>query len=128
MADKKTKEKRREGQELDRGSVRSPPAGSVRSPPAGKGKGLGFRSQGPPLGEAQKGQRRPAGRKRTEPAGGEEEERETAGKRKRERQRRSAGGSARSPPADVSKTRRCRGRGGSPAPEGVGGRRQQGRG
>ena len=65
----KTKEKRREGQELDRGSVRSPPAGSVRSPPAGKGKGLGFRSQGPPLGEAQKGQRRPAGRKRTEPAG-----------------------------------------------------------
>ena len=30
-------------------------------------------------------------------------------------------GSVRSPPADVSKTRRCRGRGGSPAPEGWGG-------
>ena len=60
-----------------RGSV-GPPAGSVRSPPAGKGKGLGFRSPGPPRGEAQKGQRRPAGGSVRGPP---------AGKRKRERRR-----------------------------------------
>ena len=60
------------------GSVRSPPAGNVRSPLAGKGKGLGFRSPGPPRGEAQKGQRRPAGGSVRGPP---------AGKRKRERRR-----------------------------------------
>ena len=89
---------------------RRAPAGSVRSPPAGKRKGLGFRSPGPPRGEAQKGQRRPAGRKRRSPPAGNVRS-PPAGKRKGERHRRPAGGSVRAPPAGKRKRERRRGRG-----------------